>query len=292
MINSYPNIVSFDHKLAAGILDGDDVVVEEKIDGSQFSFGLHDGEIVCKSKSKSQYPDTNDLFRNAVEQVLKRKDLLHEGWTYRCEYLQKPKHNTLAYARIPKDHLIGFDVMREAKEDYLPVTGAREEFERIGFEFVPYNRQLRTVKALDILLEHESILGGCKVEGLVIKNYGKFGPGGKTLMAKLVSERFKEAHKVEWRKVNPTSRDIENSIIERYRTEARWAKAVQHLREDGVLAGTVQDIGRLISEVRRDIRVECEDEIKEMLFAHAWGAVERGITAGFVEWYKAQIGAV
>jgi len=251
---------------------------------------LHNGEIVCKSKSKSQYPDTDDLFKKAVEQVLKRKDLLHEGWTYRCEYLQKPKHNTLAYARVPKDHLIGFDVMTEVKEHYLPPTGAREEFERIGFEFVPSaTAYVGFRQDLSEYLEVKSILGGVNVEGIVIKDYSKFGPDGKPLMAKYVSEKFKEIHQGEERKRKPTNKDIIKNIVDKYKTEARWQKSVQHLRDDGRLTESVKDIGTLIAEVKRDVRDECEDEIKAILFSHFWANIGRGITMGLAEWYKEQV---
>ena len=36
--------------------------------------------------------------------------LLAPGVTYYGEYLQKPKHNTLCYDRVPKDNIIIFDV--------------------------------------------------------------------------------------------------------------------------------------------------------------------------------------
>ena len=39
--HSYPQIYNLGHKAIAGIFD-DDVLIEEKIDGSQFSFGRGD----------------------------------------------------------------------------------------------------------------------------------------------------------------------------------------------------------------------------------------------------------
>ena len=48
--HSYPSIFNLGHKAIERLLDGP-VNVEEKIDGSQFSFGLIDGQIRVKSKS-------------------------------------------------------------------------------------------------------------------------------------------------------------------------------------------------------------------------------------------------
>jgi len=82
---------------------------------------------------------------------------------------------------------------------------------------------------------------------------------------------------------------IIDSLINRYRTDPRWEKAVQHLEEDGELTGTPADIGKLIREVPADIRRECEEEIKQILFDWAWSKIARGVTAGLPEWYKQRI---
>jgi len=44
MIHSYATVFQLGHKMIAGIFSSP-VVVEEKIDGSSFSFGLIDGEL-------------------------------------------------------------------------------------------------------------------------------------------------------------------------------------------------------------------------------------------------------
>ena len=69
-------------------------------------------------------------------------------------------------------------------------------------------------------------------------------------------------------------------IIERYKTPARWEKAIQHLRDDGTLTNSPRDIGLLIKEVRKDIQEECQSEIKEILFRWAWKQVCSKFTGG------------
>ncbi len=76
------------------------------------------------------------MFNLAVEAVKKRVHLLTPGWTYRGEYLQKPKHNSLAYDRTPKDNIIIFDILTD-DENFLARADMTREAERIGFEFVP-----------------------------------------------------------------------------------------------------------------------------------------------------------
>ena len=96
-------------------------------------------------------------------------------------------------------------------------------------------------------------------------------------------------HAGEWRKNNPTQGDILNQLIERYRTPARWAKAVQHLREDGKITDTPKDIGLLIKEIGDDVERECAAEIRDILFAHFWPDIRRGLMRGMPEWYKEQV---
>ncbi|KKK50998.1 hypothetical protein LCGC14_3119400, partial [marine sediment metagenome] len=134
-----------------------------------------------------------------------------------------------------------------------------------------------------------SILGGSKVEGIVIKNYTRFGKDGKALMGKFVSEEFKETNKRDFNARNPSATDIKQRIIESLKTEARWNKAVQHLKEKGILEGSVKDIGNLIKEARQDIIEECEDFIKQKLYEWAKGDIMRGATGGLPEWYKEQL---
>lgn len=287
-IHSYPNVMQIGHRMIADIFK-DVVIVEEKVDGSQFSFGLIGGELVCRSKGKQQLIDAPDkMFERAIA-VIKHLDL-HPEWTYRGEYLDKPKHNTLAYSRVPKNHIILYDV-NTGLEEYMPLEEKHMEAQRLGLEFVPalFEGVVTDFEMFKSFLDRESVLGGCQVEGVVIKNYNLFTQEKKVAMGKYVSEAFKEKHEGDWKERNPNHKDVETILIEEYRTDARWAKAVQHLRENGQIEGSMKDIAFLIREVPADVLKECEEEIKEKLFAHFWPKVSRGITRGLPEWYKDEL---
>lgn len=291
--HSYPSIYALGHRAIADLLRGD-VLVEEKVDGSQFSFGVtQDGEIKVRSKGAQLYVDAPEkMFTAAVASVKERAHLLTPGWTYRAEYLAKPKHNSLAYDRIPNGHLIVFDVNPE-HETYLSYEEKSAEAERIGLETVPliYRGRVDGVASFRQFLERESILGGQKIEGVVVKpvGYALFGLDKKCLLGKFVSESFKEVHAGEWKKSNPGPQDIIERISGDLHTQARWNKAVLHLRERGVIEGSPRDIGKIIAEVPTDIQSECEAEIKDRLFAWAWPQIRRKVTAGLPEWYKDEL---
>ncbi len=287
-IHSYPSIYNIGHKLILDIFE-DDVLIEEKIDGSQFSMLLDADGLHMRSKGAEIFADVPEkMFSKAVE-TAKNLDL-HHGWIYRCEFLLKPKHNTLCYERVPKKNLILFDI-NVGDEIYLSYDEKMAEAERLGLEVVPiiYYGKIDNVEALKTMLNRISILGGTNIEGIVVKNYNKFTPDKKAMFGKFVSEKFKEVHGGEWRKNNPTGKDIVNNLILQYRTPARWMKAIQHLRDAGILEQSPRDIGNLIREIQEDTKKECEEEIKDKLFNYFWKNISRGITKGVPEWYKEEL---
>lgn len=287
---SYPSIFALGHKHLAELFS-DDVTVEEKIDGSQWSMcKLSDG-LRIRSKGKEMLVDAPEkMFQPAVDTALRLLDRLHEGWVYRAEFLSKPHHNGLKYDRIPTQHLIIFDITTGV-ETYLPWEAKAEEAARLGLEVVPrlYQGKVDDIEMFRKLLDTTSVLGGARIEGCVVKNYARFGLDKKILLGKYVSEEYKEVQAKEWKKSNPTMGDIFEQLIAEYRTTARWKKAVEHLRDAGKLEGSPRDIGLLFKEVPEDVRKECEDEIKEKLFKYAWPRIQRGITAGIPAWYKDEI---
>lgn len=289
-INSYPSVYAIGHKAIERIFyDGVPVLIEEKVDGSQFSMCRIDGVLHCRSKGKELMVSAPEkMFTKAVEVADSLP--LTDGWVYRCEYLQSPKHNTLEYSRTPKNHLIIFDVAI-GLESYLEYDDKAAEAERLGLEVVPrlHYGKIESFESLASLMDRESILGGCKIEGFVVKNYNLFTPDKKIAVGKFVSEEFKEKHGTEWSSKNPSPADFIQVLTSNLRTEARWNKAIQHLREAGTLEGLPRDIGALIKEVQADIEKEEAAFISEQLYRHFWPHIRRGVTAGLPEFYKKKL---
>ena len=294
--HTYPKVYAMGH---AGIRDLllDEVLVEEKIDGSQFSFGVFPdattGEPTLKVRSKGAVmiiDAPEKLFSAAVDTAKRLLPDLRLGWTYRTEFLAKPKHNVLCYTRVPRQHLILFDI-NTGQEAYLSYREKLDEAVRLGLDLVPllHHGRLETLDFFRSFLDRESVLGGQKVEGVVVKNYARFGLDGKALMGKFVSEEFKEVHAGAWREANPTTKEVVQRIIEEYRSPARWQKAVLRLREAGQCEQSSRDIGPLLRLAQADVVEECQAEIKERLWAYAKDHILRGISAGLPQWYKEQL---
>jgi hypothetical protein len=290
--HSYPKVYNLGHSAVKDLLDGR-VVVQEKVDGSQFSFGVFDGVLRVRSKGKEFPVDAPEkMFTAAVETAKRLAPYLKDGWTYRGEYLQKAKHNTLAYYAPPPGHIILFDIA-VGEERYLHYEDLAEEANRLGLWTVPvlYVGEGRDLSAthLERWLDRVSELGGAKIEGVVIKNYARFGPDGKALFGKHVSESFRELHRGEWKNTSPAQGDVIQALIHTLRTPARWEKAVQHLREAGVITDSPKDIGAVINEVKRDTISEEREMIQDRLMKYALPKIERGVVAGVAEWYKQKL---
>lgn len=287
--HGYPKIYALGHAYLKDLLL-DPVVVQEKIDGSQFSFGRFGTELKMRSKGQELIPGKEKMFAKAEETVMTLFDKLQDGWTYRGEYLQKPKHNVLAYDRTPVKNIILFDI-NTGEEGYLAPEQVQAEANKLGLEVVPtyYLTQIASIADFETLLELTSVLGGQKIEGFVVKNYSRFGKDGKALMGKFVSENFKEKHKVDWKEGNPLQNDIIAKLIATYRTPARWDKSVIHLKERGLIEGSPKDIGLLIQEVGKNVMEEVSGEMLETLWKWAQPKVMRGLVAGLPEYYKKKL---
>lgn len=289
-INSYPTIFAIGHRAITNLFDGP-VLVEEKVDGSQFSFALLDGEKYAKAKKQVLYPrepESGGMFRLGLETVNALD--LHEGWIYRGEYLQKPKHNTLAYDHVPPGNIILYDVAT-SHETYLSPADKATEAERLGLMVVPmvHEGPLDDIEQFKALLDTMSCLGGTNIEGLVVKNYNQWTMEKKVAMGKYVSEAFKEAHTSAWKQSNPTARDFIADLGQSIRSEARWQKSIQHLRDEGKLEDSPRDIGPLLKAINEDIKQEMHDDLAQQLFKHYWPHLARVAIAGFPEWYKDQL---
>lgn len=293
--HSFPKVYALGHKALSGggrglgIFDGP-VVVQEKVDGSQLSFGRDEtGKLWIRSRGRVFDIDAPDsMFRLAAEAVKAAGPSLTPGWTYRGEYLNCPKHNALQYDRTPRNCIVLFDIS-VGLHDYTNYDEVAAEAERLHFDVVPLvwrgpGSEL-SVGRIEEMLNRTSFLGGM-VEGLVVKNYSRFTADGHVMMGKYVTEAFKEVHKRAWTRENPTQGDILDGLLDKYRTEARWHKAAQHLREAGTCNGDPSDIGPLIQEIRRDFVSECKAEVQEELWAWAKKRILDRVSHGAPEWYK------
>ena len=291
-VGRYGKVFAFGHRATRGLLD-ENCIIEEKLDGSQLSFQVVDGNLHIRSKGVAIVHDVPNLFTKAVETFrnLHAGGQLRGGWIYRGEAFRAPRHNTLTYNRIPVGGFALFDV-DFGGQDYA-FYGAKIEVAReLGLEVVPLIYMgMVTKEVIEASLDRESMLGGPKVEGVVVKRQTipLFGLDGLPVRAKYVSEAFKEKHtkNPEYRKKKKV--DIVDELVSSVSTEARWLKSVQHMREEDVLTNEPKDIGPLIKRIQQDILDEELEWIKDQLWNHYKKLFMRKGCAGIAGWYKQQL---
>lgn len=293
----FGKILALGHRLIRDIFEGGEVEITEKVDGSQFGFGKIFGEVGCRSKGRMINMDQPDqMFQQAVEQVERIRDIMPDDRKFYGEYLNKPKHNVIEYGAYPTNHITLFGMESTNPKWEYTREGLEYWAKEFGFDVVPLLFQGKMEEGMSIgfleqLLATDSYLGNSKIEGFVIKNWHKEVslPAGISwpMSAKFVSEKFKE--KMGQSKQSRKGTNAFTTMKDQYQTEARWQKAVQHLKEDGSLLGEPKDIGPLMKAVNQDIIEECKDEIMHELWAIFQKEITKHATIGLPEWYKLQL---
>ncbi len=295
-IPPFPKIFEIGHHAISNLFDGE-VEITEKIDGSQFTFGISlDGRLVVRSKGKELFfEDPEKLFLVAVAWVQKNEQVIREvcsPGTFICgEFLRIPKHNVLAYSRVPRNNIMIFGV-RE-KQNLVPdYQRIKEMADHLDLETVPLldRATLSSFEELKKYLTQESGLGGTILEGIVVKNYKQYctiSDFNWISMGKFVREEFKETHAEQWGDIS--GKNWLDKLKETLRTEARWQKSVQHLREKGELSESVQDIGKLLLEIEKDFIEEEKERLKEIFWREQSPDILREVKRGLPEWYKEQL---
>jgi len=287
---SYPKILAVGNEYIPDLFKGN-VEVSEKLDGSFTGLGCTlDNHVVFRSKGKELfYEDHEGMFDIFSDFVADHEAILleHPGIYFYGEFLNKPKHNALAYKVVPKNNIALFGVFIENVGYCKTYKDLTEWAHMLDIEPVPllYYGEIKDLEQLTAYLDTDSILGNQKVEGVVVKNYEQTVLiGGKIMpsFGKLVRPEFKEKLNKTW----ATGKDKVQLFIDSFRTEARWQKAIQHLKENGELEGSPRDIGKLIVEVKCDIIEEEEQEIRNGLYKLFKDQILRKSTAGLAEKYK------
>lgn len=275
------------------------LVIEEKVDGSQFRIEIEDGKLKCGSHHMDDLSLVDNNFKkatDAAQEIFQHYIGTQDKTSVFCEYVSKPKQNTIAYQRIPKNYLVVFDVKigtkylnRKQKEEWVDLFPDLEIvpllWEGKGEDFnETIQKELLTTPSF---LGHQK--GYDRIEGIVVKNYDQWYDvdkypylEGHWLCTKIVNESFKEKSKIENPGAGQKLQDLKDSL----RSEARWRKGVQHLNEKGLLINEMQDMRFLVKEIKDDIQDEEIQFIKDELFSLYGRDILDYATKGLAEWYK------
>ena len=117
-----------------GIFNGK-VVVQEKVDGANFSFFVEDNKLTFASRNMVMVDKKNSDNWKAMlpvtEAFNQHKDKFNPNYLYVGESTQR---HTISYMDIP--NFIGYDIWNEETESFLDWKEAKKEFESIGLSFI------------------------------------------------------------------------------------------------------------------------------------------------------------
>ncbi len=292
-IPGFPKIFALGNKVISHILN-EEVEITEKIDGSQFSFGVVEGELQMRSKGAVIHVgNIQKMFQPAVDWVLSVEHLLTEGIVFHGEVVSSKRHNVLTYDNLPKGAVMLYAVRQLRTDVFLQYKDIAGYAEELGCSVVPLLFQGKLEDKADLmkLLTGTSVLGGVEKEGIVVKKYEPVLIANQLIpitCGKFVSEAFKEVHTNKAYGSSAKKNAVE-LLKEAFCNKARWQKGVIHLTERGELEESPKDIGFLMKEVHKDIEEEEKENIKEELWNIYRKDILRTAVRGLPEWYKSKL---
>lgn len=267
----YPDIERLGHEDNKDIFEypDDNIVIEEKVDGGNGGVWIDDDKIIHFQTRNRDLTTDKDIKTFAVQRAsltewIKDKEL-NPDYIYYVEWMAR---HTINYTSAPG--AIGFDIRLKhmANEEgpglFIGRDMKEQEFKRLNIPCIPliWAGKVRDLKDKDPMeLIGKSAFYDGIMEGIVIKNYSrKSSFENHQLMAKLVTEQFKENNKAVFGSIKMKTSDA-MKMCDVYATEARIKKVIlKMINEYGkkLEMGLMRD---LYKEVVADIFKEENGEI-------------------------------
>lgn len=248
----YMDIIRLGHKSTIGVLnEGDDIVIQEKIDGANASF-KREGDIIRAFSRNTELNESNTLggFYDWV-QTLNPSKLL-EGVIYFGEWLNPHK---VRYPQYEKQFFL-FDLYNTYLDEYMNFNAVELEAKRLGLNLVPvfYQGKYQGFEHLQSFVGRTDLGGrlGDKEtgEGIVVKNINYKDKFGKQVFVKLVTDEFREVQKQKAPK-DPNFQSVELIFVNECLTKARVDKLLYKLVDEGVLGENfgIEDMGLILKHL-------------------------------------------
>ena len=254
LVAKYPKVRRIGHIQTKGILDdpSDFVVIQEKVDGSNFRFWLEDGEIRFGSRRVDYIDEKNyEEWARAIEYIKSKvnPEDLREDFVYVGEFIRP---HTVQYDFDSAPPFVGFDILNRWTGDVVHYLVSYAEFDSLGLPFVNTYFVGEAGFITDVLIEElkkkESAYGAEMQEGVVLKNYSR------NIFAKSVNPEFLEDFKKKFGGP-PKKLCVEEKIVSRFVTPARVKKIIMRIHEEQGSV-TTEDIPEILRGVSNDILEE------------------------------------
>lgn len=251
-----------------------------KIDGTNASIWLHNGEIQAGSRTRHLTLESDNAGFYAW--VLSQKNILeylNENPNHRLFGEWLVPHSLKTYRQEAWRRFYVFDITTDRKEieltheadeqfNYIHYNEYQPLLEKHGIDYVPpiavirnsnYEQLINQLMKNDFLIENGKGYG----EGIVLKNYDFKNKYGRKTWAKIVTSEFKEQHsKVMGKSTIEGKKMVEEEIAEKYVTKAFCDKEFSKI--ESIDGWNSKMIPRLLNTIYYEIvKEECWNFVKE-----------------------------
>ncbi len=269
--NRYMDIKRLKPTFSDGFEKGDNIVVQEKIDGANFSIRYDESDNSIKAFSRKTKLDYNNNLRGAwewsqkldvelVKKVLGNNLILFMEWLvpHSVPYPNEIYHNAFCY-----------DIYNTNTEEYLPQNMVEEKVNKLGLIYVPvfYKGDFISWKHIENFVG-KTELGGEYGEGVVVKNQTKLNNPNTRMpfYTKIVCERFCEtkAYKiskpVDANKLAKRERIL--TLVESVVTVARVQKILHKLVDENIIPEdwSAKDMKTIAQNLSHEVYYDCLKE--------------------------------
>lgn len=266
----YMEIQNLNREIGDMFEPGDQIIIQEKIDGSNASF-QYDREtdsVICFSRNQILSPELN--LRGFYEWVQKLdKERVHAvlGDNLRMfgEWLVR---HTVPYPKDCYETLYCFDVFDTERFCYLPQDQVKALAEQLGLRYVPvfYEGTFTSWEAYQPLVG-KTELGGEIGEGIIIKNLSTLS--FNVAYTKIVHEKFSE-NKKQHRKLSPEELQEHERLLELAKTvvtKQRVQKILYKMVDKGMIPEDFsrRDIASIFRYLPSSIFYDCLKEAPEVV---------------------------
>lgn len=269
----FTDIVRLGHKNTIGVLnEGDNIIIQEKIDGANASF-RRDGENIRAYSRNHELNEQNNLggfyqFTQTPTDAF-RVEYLINGWIYFGEWLNPHK---VKYPEYQKQFFL-YDIYDVDSKMYHPFEIVRFEAKRLGLNLVPvfYEGQYQSFEHLQSFVGRTDLggkLGDLDTgEGIVVKNVDYRDRFGNQMYVKLVTDAFREVQKQKAPKDPKIELTQEQVFVQQVVTEARIEKLLHKFVDEGILDEVfgIEDMGTILKNMNPRIIEDILKEERDML---------------------------
>lgn len=265
----YMDIERLKESFADGFCRGDHIVVQEKIDGANFSirYDAETDEIAAFSRKnpltfsnnlRGAWQWAQKLDKSLVKEVLGTNLVLFGEWLV---------SHTVVYPQDKYQNAYFYDVYALEEKQYLPQDEVKKIIDHLGLTYVPvfYDGEFQSWEHIRQFVG-KTELGGEYGEGVVVKNMSRINDPNNRLpfYTKIVGEKFVERKPM--KKTVDTSKLEERAklqaLVETVVTEARVAKLLHKMVDENIISENwdEHDMGTIAKNIGKMVYYDCVKE--------------------------------